>query len=210
MLLSHPSESLTFARSFAATVWAAGGVIVPRGGSTDFCLGGDMGRKSAAKSKAKALCSSGASSSGSSPGTSTPSTPSRIERVGKYEMGSLARSWDNDEKVREQIREKKPLLLHVDPASGNLVEQHVDGSVANVKANMHVLIPLADIMAKNSLLMPNIDRLIQVIDRFYHLSKVPRSLEHCYHLAWAFRRLLGTGKSYCYKATPPDEPKLKI
>ena len=179
--------------------------------STDFCLGGDMGkRRSAAKSKAKPSCSSGASSSGSASGTSTPSTPTRIERVGKYEMGSLAKSWDNEECTRDRIREKKPLLLHVDPASGDLVEQHVEGSVANVKANLHALIPLADIMAKNSLLMPNIDRLIQVIDRLYQISKLPRSLEHCYQMAWAFRRLLGTGKSFCYKPTPPEEPKLNI
>ena len=209
MLLSHPSESLTIARSFAATIWAAGGVIVPPTQSSDFCLGGDMGRRSAAKTMAKPCCSTRASS-GSASGPSTPSTPTRIERVGKYEMGSLAKTWDNDELICDQIREKKPLLLHVDPASGNLVEQYVEGNVANVKANLRVLIPLADIMAKNRLLMPNIDRLIQVIDRLYQISKKPRSLEHCYQTAWAFRRLLGTGKSFCYKPAPPEEPKLKI
>jgi hypothetical protein len=29
-------------------------------------------------------------------------------------------------------------------------------------------------------------------------------------MAWAFRRPLGTGKSFCYKPTPPEEPKLNI
>ena len=162
-----------------------------------------MGKKAAAvKSKAKGK----ASSSGSgSPTTSSNSTP---DRVGKYDISHFLKAWDDDETVRERLRNGHQLLLHHDPLTGEAANVSVEGTVANVKCNLQVLLPIADTMAQNSLLMPNIDRLIQCVDLLYQKVKQPRSLEHCYHMAWACRRLLGTGKAYCYRDVPPEEPRL--
>lgn len=169
-----------------------------------------MGRPSAAKSKSmKGKKSDGksASSSGSATPRTPTSSPSRSERVGVYDMSSLPLSWDNDEVIRSRLREGKPLLLHYDQRTGEGVAAHVDGTVADVKANIAALAPLACIMANHGLLMPNIDRLIQAVDSGYKVAKQQRSLEECYQTAWAFRRLLVTAKGFCYRECPPDDPQ---
>ena len=160
-----------------------------------------MGEKAAVKSRPKGKASSSGSAS---PTTSSNSTP---ERVGKYDISHLPKAWDDEETIRERLRNDHQLLLHLDPSTGEAANVDVDGSVANVKCNLQVLIPLADTMAQNSLLMPNIDRLIQSVDMTYKRAKKARSLEHCYQMAWACRRLLVTGKAYCYRDVPPEEPK---
>ena len=168
-----------------------------------------MGRTSAAKTKARPSASGSASSSGTST-PAPPSTPSTPERVGKYNMSHLPKAWDDDDFIRERLREDKPLLLHLDPKCGQEQAAYVEGTVDNVKLNLPALLPLADLMSKNSLLMPNIDSLIQSVHNAYKVAKKPRNYEHCYAMGWAFRRLLGTGKSFCYRDHPPEDSKLAI
>ena len=171
-------------------------------------FGAMAARRSAAKSKAGKgdKGSSKASSSGCSSPRSTTSSP---ERVGKYDLSHLPRAWDNNDAVRDRLRDDKALLLHVDELSEDPIEAHVDGVVADVKCNKHALVPLAEVMATNQLLMPNICRLIEAVEQVYKLAKKPRSFEHSYQMAWAFRRLLVCLKSFCYRDNPPEESQLK-
>lgn len=186
--------------SCAATIWAVSD-----------CVGISviMTRRSAAKSRPSKSSkgSEKASSSGCNSPASTPRGGSP-ERVGKYDLSQLAKLWDDQESVRGRLREDHQLLLHFDQETKTAIDAHVEGNVANVKANLAVLLPLATLMAKNSLLMPCIDGLIQSVDQVYKIAKLPRNLEHCYQMGWAIRRLLVAGKNYCYKPSPPEAPRI--
>ena len=173
-----------------------------------------MGKMRAAKSKAKANGSSGSSKASGSGCTSACATPDalaspRVERVGTNDLLNLAKSWDDDEDVRSRIRDQLAILLTYDPESQKSVERYVEATVETIKINRAALAPLCKLLAKNDLLMPNIDRLIQTVDQAYRIGKHPRSYEHSYQMAWAFRRLLVKVKSFCYKPSPPEEPKLQ-
>lgn len=166
-----------------------------------------MSRKStASKSRAKPS-SLKASSSGVSRSSSM--SPTTRERVGKYELGGLVHAWDDDQLIRGRLREGLALFLDFDKESAKSVERTVDINTQNIKCNLPVLLPITKLMQENNMLMPNIDRLIQVVDQVYTISKNPRSLEHCYQMAWVCRRLLVCGKAYCYRPAPPEEPRLK-
>ena len=156
---------------------------------------------------AKAKARSKASSSNSSPGCSTPSAHGEYrERVGNYDLKNLAKTWDNLEKIREQIRDGHNLVRVWEPTTNQLQDQdQVDGNVSNLKANTTVVEPLAVLMKANDLLMPNIDNLIQTVDCFYRNCRHARSLEHSYQMAWGLRRLLVKLKSFCYKDGPPQD-----
>ena len=161
-------------------------------------------RKSAAKSKPQDK--SRASGSGSSSPRST--NGSCVERVGKYGLDTLPRDWDNCDEIRDRLRDDHHLLRHVDPETGEQTNHHVEGNVVNLKCNKQIVLPLAKLMAENGLLVPSLDRLIEACDRIYKIAKKPRSPEHCYQMAWACRRLMGTMKSFCYRPLPPEDPKL--
>ena len=162
-------------------------------------LGFAMGKRAA-----KGAASS--SSNGSPRSVASTSSPtSRMDRVGNYDLSHLAKIWDDTEVIRNQVREKHHLLMNMNLQTGTLDDSYVDGHLENVKLNSAALMPLLELMRRNDLLMPNIDRLIQSIDNFYSIAKRSKSLEHSYQMAWAFRRLLVKTKGLCYKDSPPQD-----
>lgn len=156
-------------------------------------------RRHSAKSRQSASASSGSGGSPSSHGSSR-------ERVGKYELGSLVKAWDNDEELRGRVREKHPLLRAWDEVNSVAVDADVGKSIENCTLNAAALKPLLRLMKDNNLLLPALDRLIESIDKFYQTSKMIKSLEHCYKMAWGFRDLISTLKNLCYKPSPPTDP----
>ena len=172
-------------------------------------VGVGMGPMRAAKSKPISRKGSASSSGSGSPApSSNGSCASPRERTGNYDLLNLPKVWDDLQPVRDRLRDENPLLMAFDIETGKLVDRYVEGTLETVKCNVDVLVPLATLMGKNGILMPTIDRLIQAIDQAYRIAKKPRSYEHSYQMAWAFRRLLGKIKSYCYKPSPPEESKL--
>ena len=158
----------------------------------------------AAKSKAKPRTSrSGSSSSGLSPPAATPVVR---ERVGSYDLLNLVKIWDDNEMVRDRVRENHNLCqtVHVEGDKEMIRDAYVEGNVSNVKANVHVLEPVIEIMGHNERLLPNLDNLIQCIDAFYRKAKKARTLEHCYQMAWSIRRMIQVVKGACYRETPPE------
>ena len=159
----------------------------------------------AAKSKATKTKSSksGSSSSGLSP---PPSTPTIRERVGTYDLQDLVKIWDDNERVRDRVRENHNLCqtVHVEDEKEMVRDAYVEGNVLNVRANFDILEPVIEIMGRHERLLPNLDNLIQCIDAFYRKAKKARTLEHCYQMAWSIRRMIQVVKGCCYRETPPE------
>ena len=162
----------------------------------------------AAKSKASKKGSEKSSSSGSPPPQST--SPTVRERVGNYELVNLSKKWDNNEIIRDSVRENHNLLRTVREEGDRqvILDEYVEGNTENVKANREVLDPIMEIMGQHDKLIPNLDNLIQCIDAFYRKAKKPRFLEHCYQMAWAIRRLIQVVKSVCYRPAPPEDRRV--
>ena len=149
--------------------------------------------------------SSGSGSHGSP--TSTPSNHAK-ERVGKYDLGGLSRSWDDSQDCRERLRAGHNLLQNFDSTNQVNVDGDVDKTLENCMINSFVLLPVMDLLRQNQLMLPALDRLIQCIDAFYRTSKVTRTLEHCYNQAWAIRDLINVLKGLLYRESPPTDAQL--
>ena len=172
---------------------------------------GAMGGYRAAKSKPRHQTSR-ASSSGSL-GSSKSDTPSPFrERVGSYELAGLVKAWDDNEVVRDMLREDHQLFRTYHEVEGALVakDAYVEGTVANVQLNFQALQPVIQLMGENDRLLPHLDTLIQCTDALYRKVKKPRSLEHSYQMAWGCRRLIQVVKGCCYKETPPQDCSMAV
>ena len=162
----------------------------------------------AAKSKASKKGSEKSSSSGSPPPHSA--SPTVRERVGNYELVNLSKQWDDNEIIRDSVRENHNLLRTVREEGDRqvILDEYVEGNTENVKANREVLGPIMEIMGQHDKLIPNLDNLIQCVDAFYRKAKKTRTLEHCYQMAWAIRRLIQVVKSVCYRPAPPEDRRV--
>ncbi len=163
-------------------------------------------RRTAAKSKPSResrASSSGSGHSGSPTGNSFCEISPRGARVGQYPLDDLPTLWDGNPIIRERMRSKGnfPLVVGLDQF-GEEAAVYVEATQETLQANEYVMMPIFHLMAKNTLMLPHIDRLIQAIDSFYKLSKRPRDAEHCYQQAWAIRRLIGYLKHQCYRDLP--------
>lgn len=163
-----------------------------------------MGGCRAAKTKPRPQRASSSGSLGSSK-CDTPS-PGR-ERVGNYELTGLVKAWDDNEVVRDMLREDHQLFRTYHEIDGALLakDAYVEGTVANVILNFQALAPVIQLMGEHDRLLPHLDTLIQCIDALYRKVKKPRSLEHSYQMAWGCRRLIQVVKGCCYKDTPPQD-----
>ena len=162
------------------------------------------------KAKRRAASSSAASGSGHSPSPSESISPrSRQERVGKYDISHISKIWDDTALVRERVREKHNLVQNFDIQHETAVDAEVEKTPESCRLNSLILMPILDLMRENNLMPPSVDRLIEVIDKFYKISKVSRDLEHCYHQAWAVRDLINVLKGFIYRDAPPTETLLK-
>lgn len=163
-------------------------------------------RATAAKSKAMPRPRGRASSSGHADSRTSSPSASQSPRnvVGRYSLDTLPASWDNDPTVRDRMRSELPLVVRVDE-KGDPVEGYVEATKDSIKMNSSALLPLCQIMRENHLMLPSIDQLILALDKFYQMVKLSRSLEFCYHQAWAFRRLLVKLKHVLYRDFPPQD-----
>ena len=153
----------------------------------------------------------GPSSSSSGSGSPKSATVGVLkERVGKYDLSSLSKTWDNDEKVRSRVRDNNFLLQTWNEMEKIATNTEVEKTVENCKHNSFVLAPVLKLIKENQGMLPALDRLIQTIDWFYQTCKSPKSLEHCYKQAWAVRDLVATLKSLTYRNAPPTETFLHI
>ena len=159
-------------------------------------------KATAAKSKSRGSGASGSGESGASSASS--SSPTSTPKVGHYDLSVLPVSWDNHPTIRERIRESLNLSLRYEP-SGKHSAGYVEGTKESVKLNACVLEPVCVLMSENNCTLPNIDRLIQAIDHYFQISKVSRTLEHCYQESWAIRRMIGKLKTYTYREFPPKD-----
>lgn len=165
------------------------------------------GKRTAAKSRPsrESRASSSGSGHGRSPTGNSFEISPRSARVGHYSLDDLPSLWDNNPIIRDRMRSKDfPLVVGLDQA-GEQAAVYVEATHEVLQVNEYVMMPLADLMSKNMLMLPHIDRLIQAIDSFYKLSKKPRGAEHCYQQAWAIRRLIGYMKHQCYRELPPQD-----
>ena len=123
-----------------------------------------------------------------------------------YDLLNLVKTWDDNEMVRDRVRENHNLCqcIHIESDQEVIKDAYVEGNVLNVKLNLHVLEPVVEIMGQHERLLPSIDKLIQCIDVFYRKAKKPRDLEHCYQMAWSIRRMIQVVKTTCYRETPPE------
>ena len=90
-------------------------------------------------------------------------------------------------------------------SSGKEVVEFVAATKSNLETNACVIRPIAELMAKNDLLLPAIDRLILAIEEYYLMAKRTISHENAYNEAWAVRRLIGKLKRYVYRPVPPED-----
>lgn len=168
---------------------------------------GDAMARAAKSMPRKSSGSSGSAGSGVARSDST--SPAPRDRVGNYPLVGLIQDWDNDERVRDRVRDDHDLVMAVRVVDGKDVLQdgYVEGNIPSAKANHMVLEPLLERMAANDRLLPNLDNLIQVIDAFYRKCKKIRTLEHAYQQSWALRRLIQVVKMACYKLVPPEDSR---
>lgn len=154
--------------------------------------------------KGRSRANSRASSSGLSRSHSTDSS-SPTSTVGNYDILVLSHKWDDDSTIRARIRDEHYLCRHFDHFSKAEVDASAECTVEDTKVNKLVIAPILCLMSENQCQLPSIDRLIEVIDRFYKICKKPKSLEHSYNQAWSIRRLLGQVKQLAYKDSPPQD-----
>ena len=153
-----------------------------------------------------AMCvrSSGRSGGSGESRTSSPgATPKHV--VGSYSLKGIAMEWDNKPAIRERIRENQSLVLAMNHESGKGESIYVNATLENLRLNSVVLEPLAVRMKENNLQLPSIDNLIQSVDEFFQLAKLPRGGDHCYQEAWSLRRLIGKLKRFTYRTSPPQD-----
>ena len=125
--------------------------------------------------------------------------------VGDYELDNLPVTWDDMAAVRERIRENSNLCLAIDPECGTPKSIYVDAMTENVRLNSCILMPILKIMKNHEWQLPGINCLINAIEKFYLLAKLPRTKDQAYQEAWAIRRLIGKVKKLTYRATPPQD-----
>ena len=113
--------------------------------------------------------------------------------------------WDNKPAIRERIRENQSLVLAMNHESGKGESIYVNATLENLRLNSVVLEPLAVRMKETNLQLPSIDNLIQSVDEFFQLAKLPRGGDHCYQEAWSLRRLIGKLKRFTYRTSPPQD-----
>ena len=170
------------------------------------CADCAMGKATAAKSKASAATSSAPTSAASSRHASP--TPSPKSVVGTYSLDGVPVAWDNSPEIRDRIRAEYDIVLNWSKDQEKGVKEYVDGTKQNIILNYHVVKPLILLMKENDLSLPSVDRLIEAVDHFYKLLKLPRSGEFCYQQAWAVRRLCSKLKSCIYRPQPPQDSLL--
>lgn len=125
--------------------------------------------------------------------------------VGNFDMDGIPLLWDNDPGVRARMRNAENLCLAVDVATQSQVSSFVDATVENVKVNACVLRPFLPLMKDHDLHLPAINPLTAVIEKFFVMTKLSRTNEHCYHQAWTIRRLIGRLKKFTYRPYPPQD-----
>lgn len=125
--------------------------------------------------------------------------------MGNYDVAILAKQWDDNSCIRDRIRENQHLLRHYSVEDQKETDGYVEGCVDDARVNKEVLAPVFSLMKDNALLLPSIDRLILTIEHFYQIGKKPKSMVHCYQMAWATRRAIQAVKSLAYKDGPPEE-----
>lgn len=161
-------------------------------------------KATAARSRA-ASSSTRASSSGERPlsrASSPGSSPKSL--VGALDLSGLPTAWDNEPAIRERVRDNNNLCLTYDHDC-KVGNGYVDATIENVKLNQAVLLPICKIMKENNLQLPILDHLIEAIDKFFQVAKLPRNPEHCYQEAWSIRRLLNKLKRSTYRVAPPQD-----
>lgn len=184
--------------SSARPIWAEGPIT--------YSLG-TMGRSTAAKSRASSSSGSGARVRSSGRAASPSESPRSI--VGDYDLSSLSGTWDNSEQLRKRVRNGLTLLLRLDQ-NGEPEKGFVEATVENLKLNADVLSPVFRLMKENSQKLPQVDRLIESISKFYDTAKVFKGGDVYYQEAWAIRRLIGKMKTFTYRETPPEDCGFQI
>jgi len=124
--------------------------------------------------------------------------------VGALDLSGLPTAWDNEPAIRERVRDNNNLCLTYDHDC-KVGNGYVDATIENVKLNQAVLLPICKIMKENNLQLPILDHLIEAIDKFFQVAKLPRNPEHCYQEAWSIRRLLNKLKRSTYRVAPPQD-----
>lgn len=88
----------------------------------------------ARKRQGSNLRASSSGSAGHSPASSNGGSAGK-ERVGKYDLAGLCKTWDNDEKVRQRVRDGHYLVQNWDDVHGVAVDSDVDKTVSSCKHN---------------------------------------------------------------------------
>ena len=95
------------------------------------------------------------------------------ERVGNYSLDGLAVAWDDRRHVRQRLRTQGRLLIRYNPKmKREEIVPQVDKTIHNARVNRHVLPPVLHLVRLNSLLLPNIDRLIQEVHSVYSNNNI--------------------------------------
>ena len=111
--------------------------------------------------------------------------------VGSYDLTGLSLTWDDNSTLRARMRQSINLVAHFDPKFKKLSNHEPDRSVANVKANACVLLPLCRLIRSHDGQLPHIEKLAEQIRLFYAISEQKVGLDKARKEAWSIRHLLG-------------------
>lgn len=128
------------------------------------------------------------------------------EKVGGYSLQGVAKAWDDDNVVRQRLRDEFNLVLMADPLNDGMGKNgHVEKSAKNLKVNDCILMPLLKIMHQYDLRLPAIDEVLAQVSKVYSFGKITVSEGQVYQDSWAIRRLLHYTKSMLYRTSYPKD-----
>lgn len=132
--------------------------------------------------------------------------PEAKDEEGSGSGKGLALKWDNNEIIRQRMRQGFNLLVHHDDKLKKFTNAKVEKTMKNVKANTHVISPVCRMMNASGL--TNIYDLEHEVKQIFAMCNIVVAKATIISQAWSVRYLIQVLKS-SLKADKKDKTKIK-
>ena len=132
-----------------------------------------------------------------------PTVPQEVAK--DMRLLGLAIKWDDDDAIRQRMRDRFNLLVHFDIKLKKTTNFAVQKTISDVKANVNVLAPVCDLIRQKKK-TPEIEPLEKEVQQMFALYNIPVSIATINDQAWAIRHLITVLRSTVRPPKPGSPP----